>query len=103
MNSNTNITEALVQAMHEHEDACKALAAATHAYDIKRHTLRKRLYDMKESGARKMTEEQIRTETIVACSAEYEAQLQAQCKYNIITERIDTLKTIAKFNTVVNC
>ena len=59
-------------ALNEFNEARKELAEATVEYDRERHLARTALYALKESGTRKMTEEQIRSESVVKCQAVYE-------------------------------
>jgi hypothetical protein len=74
------------------------LADATVAYDRERHAHRKSLYDLKESGQRKMTEEQIRSESVVACAKVYEDYTRALCAHDVAREHLEFIKEIIKDN-----
>ena len=76
-------------------EARTELAAATIEYDRERHLARKSLYDLKESGTRKMTEEQIRSESVVKCQAVYERYTRALSACEIARERLEFIKAIA--------
>lgn len=89
-------TKALYEeALNAFTEARKELAEATVEYDRERHLARKALYDLKESGNRKMTEEQIRSESIVKCQAVYERYTRAMCAYDLARERLEFIKAIA--------
>lgn len=75
--------------------ARKRLANATVDYDRERHAARTALYALKESGTRKMTEEQIRSESVVQCRAVYEEYTNALAECEIARERLEYVKTIA--------
>lgn len=83
------------EALNAFTEARKELAEATVEYDRERHLARKALYDLKESGTRKMTEEQIRSESVVKCQAVYERYTRALCEYDIARERLEYIKAIA--------
>lgn len=76
-------------------EARKELTEATIEYDRERHLARKALYDQKESGTRKMTEEQIRSESVVKCQAIYERYTRALGECEIARERLEFIKAIA--------
>lgn len=82
-------------ALSEFNEAREELAEATVAYDRERHLARKALYDLKESGTRKMTEEQIRSEAVVTCQAVYERYTRALSACEIARERLEFIKAIA--------
>lgn len=89
-------TKALYEeALDAFTEARNELASATIAYDRERHLARKALYDLKESGTRKMTEEQIRSESIVKCQAVYERYTTAVGVCDIARERLEFIKAIA--------
>ena len=89
-------TKALYEeALTAYIEARNELAAATIAYDLERHIARKALYDLKESGTRKMTEEQIRSESVVKCQAVYERYTKAVGACDIARERLEFIKAIA--------
>ena len=89
-------TKALYEkALNAFTEARKELADATVEYDRERHLARKALYDLKESGTRKMTEEQIRSESVVNCQAVYERYTRALGAYEIARERLEFIKAIA--------
>ena len=75
-------------------EARAELSEATIEYDRERHTARKALYDMKESGMRKMTEEQIRSESVVNCKSVYERYTKALAACDIARERLEFVKAI---------
>ena len=75
-------------------EARKELAAASVAYDTERHSARKALYDLKGSGVRKMTEEQIRSEATVTCKETYERYYKALAESEIARERLEFVKAI---------
>ena len=83
------------EALNAFAEARKELASATVAYDRIRHRARKALYDLKESGTRKMTEEQIRSESVVKCQAIYERYTRALCAYELARESLEFIKAIA--------
>ena len=88
-------TKALYEeALNAFIEARNELAEATVAYDRERHLARKALYDLKESGTRKMTEEQIRSESVVKCQAVYERYTCALCACEIARERLEFIKAI---------
>ena len=72
--------------------ARKELAVATIEYDRERHLARTALYALKESGTRKMTEEQIRSEAVVKCQAVYERYTRASGVCEIARERLEFIK-----------
>lgn len=82
------------EALNAYTEARNELVAATIAYDQERHLARKALYDMKESGTRKMTEEQIRSESVVKCQAVYERYTTAVGVCDIARERLEFIKAI---------
>lgn len=89
-------TKALYEeALNAFTEARNELAAATIAYDRERHLARKALYDLKESATRKMTEEQIRSESVVKCQAVYERYTRALGACEIARERLEFIKAIA--------
>lgn len=89
-------TKALYEeALNAFTEARNELAEATVAYDRERHLARKALYDLKESGTRKMTEEQIRSESVVTCQAVYERYTRALSACEIARERLEFIKAIA--------
>ena len=89
-------TKALYEeALNAFTEARNELAAATIAYDRVRHRTRKALYDLKESGTRKMTEEQIRSESVVQCQEVYERYTAAAGVCDIARERLEFIKAIA--------
>ena len=65
--TNDALTQLYAEAFGDYKLARKRLIEATIAYDHERHAARTALYALKESGARKMTEEQIRSEAVVRC------------------------------------
>ena len=73
-------------------EARSELAEATVAYDRERHLARTTLYALKESGTRKMTEEQIRSEAVVKCQAVYERYTRALSACEIARERLEFIK-----------
>lgn len=75
-------------------EARTELIEATNDYDTKRHAARKSLYDMKEAGVRKMTEEQIRSEATVMCREVYERYNKALGDAEIARERLEFVKAI---------
>lgn len=83
------------EALNAFTEARKELAEATVEYDRERHLARKALYDLKESGTRKMTEEQIRSESVVKCQAVYERYTRALGACEIARERLEFIKAIA--------
>ena len=86
-------TKALYEeALNAFTEARNELAAATIAYDRIRHRARKALYDLKESGTRKMTEEQIRSESVVQCQEVYERYTRASGACEIARERLEFIK-----------
>lgn len=82
------------KALNEFIAARTELAEASAAYDTERHSARKALYDLKESGERKMTEEQIRSEATVACKETYERYYKALAANDIARERLEFVKAI---------
>jgi hypothetical protein len=74
------------------------LADVAVVYERERHLARKALYDMKEAGTRKMTEEQIRSEAIVNCKDVYEEYTQAVAACDIARERLEFVKAIINNN-----
>ena len=76
-------------------EARNELAEAAVAYDRERHLARTALYALKESGTRKMTEEQIRSEAVVKCQAVYERYTRALGACEIARERLEFIKAIA--------
>lgn len=82
-------------ALTEYIEARTRLANATVTYDRDRHAARTALYALKESGARKMTEEQIRSEAVVKCQAVYEEYTLALAETEIARERLEYIKAIA--------
>jgi hypothetical protein len=73
-------------------EARTALAEAQVAYDRERHTCRKSLYDLKEAGQRKMTEEQIRSESMVTCATVIAMYHRAVAHYEIAKEQLEFVK-----------
>lgn len=82
------------KALDEFIAARTELTEATVAYDAQRHAARKSLYDMKETGVRKMTEEQIRSESTVMCKEIYERYTKALGAAEIARERLEFVKAI---------
>ena len=68
------------------------MAEAQVAYDRERHACRKSLYDMKEQGVRKMTEEQIRSESMVQCQEVVATYHRAVAHYEIVKEQLEFVK-----------
>lgn len=97
MDNETNQSTALyAEALEAYIAARKRLIAATIAYDHERHTARTALYALKESGARKMTEEQIRSEAVVRCQSVYAEYTTALGECEIASERLEFAKHINK-------
>ena len=92
---NETTKDLYVKALATFNEARKELAEATIEYDRERHLARKSLYDLKESGTRKMTEEQIRSESVVKCQAIYERYTRALCAYDLARESLEFVKAIA--------
>lgn len=82
------------KALNAFIEARKELADACIAYDTERHSARKALYDLKESGMRKLTEEQIRSEATVNCKEIYERYYKALAESEIARERLEFVKAI---------
>ena len=80
------------EALARYVEARATLAEWQVRYDIDRHTCRKALYDKKEAGERKMTEEQIRSESMVKCAATIEAYTRAVAACDIAKEQLDFVK-----------
>ena len=83
-------------ALNAYVEARNRLANATVTYDRDRHATRTALYALKESGTRKMTEEQIRSESVVKCQAVYEEYAKALAELDIARERLEYIKAICK-------
>lgn len=81
-------------ALRKYTEARRRLANATLDYDTMRHAARKALYDLKESGQRKLTEEQIRSESMVASAAAYKEYALASFECDVAKEELDAVKTI---------
>lgn len=81
-----------VRALAAFTEARTELTEATIEYDRERHSARKALYLLKESGARKMTEEQIRSESVVACREVYERYTKALGAYELARESLEFVK-----------
>lgn len=64
-------------------------------FETKKHQVRVALYAQKESGERKLTEEQIRSISMVECESENKAFLEAQSDYDNAKELLEVLKLIA--------
>ena len=92
---NDRTTVLYTEALNAFIDARRELTEATVEYDRERHLARKALYDMKESGTRKMTEEQIRYESVVKCQAVYARYTRALGDCEIAREKLEFIKTIA--------
>lgn len=92
---NETTKDLYVKALVTFNEARKELAEATIAYDRERHLARKALYDLKESGTRKMTEEQIRSESVVKCQEIYERYTRALCAYDLARESLEFVKAIS--------
>jgi hypothetical protein len=92
------LNEAYVNALKVFTEARIHLTEATIAYDRERHTKRKELYDLKESGQRRMTEEQIRSESVVACKDVYADYTQALGAVEIAREHLEYIKAAIKDN-----
>lgn len=73
-------------------EARTELTDATVAYDRERHTVRTELYALKENGTRKMTEEQIRSETVVKCQDVYARYTKALGACDIARECLEFVK-----------
>lgn len=71
------------------------LAAATVAYDTKRHGIRAQMYARKLTGE-KFTEEHIRSESISKCKHEAEEYEVALAKCDIAKEMLEFAKAQAK-------
>ena len=71
------------------------LWAAQIALETKKHKIRSALYAQKESGERKLTEEQIRSISMVETEAENIAFLNTQADYENAKESLEVLKLIA--------
>lgn len=71
------------------------LAAATVAYDIKRHGIRAQMYARKLTGE-KFTEEHIRSESISQCEQEAIEYEEALAKCDIAKEVLEFAKAQAK-------
>ena len=71
------------------------LCVAQIVLDTKKHRVRRGLYAEKESGERKLTEEQIRSISMVECEAENKAVAEAQADYDNAKETLEVLKLIA--------
>lgn len=80
------------KALASYTKAREELVKAQIAYDTDRHTYRKGLYDKKEAGERKMTEEQIRSESMVACAETIANYHRAVAKYDIAKEHLEFVK-----------
>ena len=65
------------------------------ALESKKHKVRVNLYNQKEDGTRKLTEEQIRSLSMVECEAENVAMLKAQADFDNAKEALDIVKLIA--------
>ena len=92
---NDTIKALYEEALNAFTEARRELTEATVEYDRERHLARKALYDMKESGTRKMTEEQIRSEAVVKCQAVYARYTRALGACEIARESLEFIKAIA--------
>jgi hypothetical protein len=80
------------EALAKFVEARNALAEAQVAYDRERHACRKALYDLKEAGLRKMTEEQIRSESMTTCATTIEQYTRALAACEIAKEHLEFVK-----------
>lgn len=71
------------------------LCATQVALEGKKHRTRVTLYNQKESGERKLTEEQIRSISMVETETENVAVLKAQADFDNAKESLEVLKLIA--------
>ena len=83
------------QTVADYAQARQRLADATVAYDKAKHTVRRSLYNAKETGERKLTEEQIRTISMTE-SFEEEAEYQGALADVAILEQ-----TLAFYNKTI--
>lgn len=93
---NRTPTDLYAEALHVYTQARERLTKATIAYDFERHSARTALYALKESGARKMTEEQIRSEAVVRCREVYKEYTEALAACEIAFEKLEFAKHINK-------
>lgn len=85
-------TKRYEEALAYYTEARTALAEAQVAYDRERHACRKALYDMKEQGLRKMTEEQIRSESMVKCEEVIARYHRAVADCEVAKEQLEFVK-----------
>lgn len=85
-------TKRYENALQTYVEARQQLVEAQIAYDTERHTIRKGLYDKKEAGERKMTEEQIRSESMVACAETIAKYHRAVADCEIAKEHLEFVK-----------